>query len=491
MKKLVICALALGGFAASAHAADLNGGGLKDPLPDTLTFAGVTVYGTIDVGYGFDSNGAPTSGAAPSGDQYLMFGAKGNRQAISGLTDNALSQSQIGVKIEENIGAGFTAIGKLDTGFNPISGEIADGCAAMVRNNGKEPVAWTTGLDTSRCGQAFNGQAFVGVTSPTYGTLTIGRQQSLDQDLMGNYDPMGGSYALSLVGYSGTAGGGVGDTETARWDNSVKYLYQFGPVHAAGMYSSGGQDTAIHKDAYGANVGATYRGASIDAVYTKENGAISMAPIPAPAAGGTPIPTGNFLNATVTDNEAFTVGGKYVFDFGGGGFKDQGPGSKMTLFAGYQHTQMSNTTSPVQPGSTSIGGYQMFAVNNTPFAPGAHKTLQTEWAGAKYEMGPWAFTGAYYHISQDAYTAEVDKLPVQASALNCTKTAALAANAVKANCAGDANVVSGLVDYTFNKHFDMYAGVAWSDVNGGFFSGFATPTKNTETTVVTGMRLRF
>ncbi|MGA7325253.1 MAG: hypothetical protein WBX25_12365 [Rhodomicrobium sp.] len=53
MKKFLVCALALGGFAASAQAADLSLESLKDPLPETLTYKGVTIYGSIDVGYAY------------------------------------------------------------------------------------------------------------------------------------------------------------------------------------------------------------------------------------------------------------------------------------------------------------------------------------------------------------------------------------------------------------------------------------------------------
>ncbi len=53
MRKLLICALALGGFAASAQAADLSVDSLKDPLPEKISYAGVTLYGTVDVGYAY------------------------------------------------------------------------------------------------------------------------------------------------------------------------------------------------------------------------------------------------------------------------------------------------------------------------------------------------------------------------------------------------------------------------------------------------------
>ena len=62
MNRTILCALALAGFAASANAADLSVGSLKDPLPDTLSWHGVTIYGTVDVGYGYQSHGAPGNG---------------------------------------------------------------------------------------------------------------------------------------------------------------------------------------------------------------------------------------------------------------------------------------------------------------------------------------------------------------------------------------------------------------------------------------------
>jgi predicted porin len=122
----------LGGFTLSAQAADLSVDSLKDPLPDAITYKGVTVYGILDMGYGYETKGAPPSGPDYTVQNYNMYGAKQNREAISSLTANALSQSFVGVKAEESIGYGFTAIGKLETGFNPLSGELADVCASMV-----------------------------------------------------------------------------------------------------------------------------------------------------------------------------------------------------------------------------------------------------------------------------------------------------------------------------------------------------------------------
>ena len=150
-------------------------------------------------------------------------------------------------------------------------------------------------------------------------------------DGVGTYDPMHGSVAFSLIGFSGGAAAGIGSTETARWDNSVKYVYQYGPAHAAVMYSNGGSDTAILGNAVAANVGASYRGLSVDAFYTKENAAV--------AAGIDKV--NNVLDGTITNNEAYSVMAKYTMDLGGG-YKDEGSASKLTFFGGYVYMDLSN-----------------------------------------------------------------------------------------------------------------------------------------------------
>ncbi len=49
---------------------------LKDPLPDTLTWNGITVYGTVDVGYAYQTNGRPL-GSVVSDLEYSPFTTPG------------------------------------------------------------------------------------------------------------------------------------------------------------------------------------------------------------------------------------------------------------------------------------------------------------------------------------------------------------------------------------------------------------------------------
>ena len=87
----------------------------------------------------------------------------------------------------------------------------------------------------ARAGQAFNDELYAGASSTYFGTLTFGRQRSLGTDAMLAYDPAGGAYSFSYIGYNGTMAGG-GDTEDTRWDEAIKYRIAYGPFHFGAMY---------------------------------------------------------------------------------------------------------------------------------------------------------------------------------------------------------------------------------------------------------------
>src|SRR5208282_4967758 len=121
--------------------------------------------------------------------------------------------------------------------------------------------------------------------------------------------------------------GGAGSTQAARWDNSVKYAFTSGPVHIAGLYSSGGADTGIFGKAYGVNVGVTFGGLSVDAVYENEDGAVNLRS--SFDNGANPLPTPG-LAAFISDDTSYNLMGKYTFEFGDTAQKD-----KLTIYAGY------------------------------------------------------------------------------------------------------------------------------------------------------------
>jgi predicted porin len=482
-KTTLACAFAAAGITASAQAADLEFPKLKDPLPDTLTWNGITLYGTVDVGYAYQTNGRPL-GSVISGLEFIPFTTTRNYtgQSVSTIAHSGLEQSKIGLRIEEELGLGWTAIGRLDTGFDPLRGTLSDGCKSFIENAGKPYNQQNSNADSGRCGQALNGVAYGGVSNAAYGTLTFGRQASFELDAIGAYDPMELSYAFSLLGYSGT-NAGVGSTQAARWDNSVKYVYQYGPVHAGAMFSNGGSGTGMFGTGYGFNVGGSYQGFSLDGVYVKEHGAVNIQTAVNDALGS------QTLAANISDNESWSIVGKYAYDFSSG-LKGDGPGAKLTFYAGYSHLDQSNPQTPVLSGDAA-GGYALTVTGTLPDndAFTADKILQFFWTGAKYELpSGWTFTAAYYHVSQNSYVA--DGIP-------CT-----AGPASRVDCAGSFNQGSFLVDYRFNKHFDVYAGATYARVDNGLASGFpgtpgakfgfaGTGTSVDTTGVMTGLRVKF
>ena len=94
--------------------------------------------------------------------------------------------------------------------------------ARKSRKTAQPLVVKSANADSSRTGQWDNSQGFIGLSNKTYGTLTVGRVNTLSLDAINSYDPMGGSYAFSPLGFSGSFAG-FGNTEAARANTAVKY----------------------------------------------------------------------------------------------------------------------------------------------------------------------------------------------------------------------------------------------------------------------------
>lgn len=123
MKKSLIVVAVAASFASVAHAQ-----------------SSVTLYGLLDAGITYTSNVAGNSkwAAGSGGIQQSMFGLRGS----------------------EDLGNGLKAIFTLESGFNINNGRFAN-------NNGM-----------------FNRQAYVGLSSAQFGTVTLGRQYDAAQDFL-------------------------------------------------------------------------------------------------------------------------------------------------------------------------------------------------------------------------------------------------------------------------------------------------------------------
>ena len=316
------------GNLAEAMAADLPyKAAVKAPAlaNDDLCWHGVCVYGNIDMGLNYQNHGAPLSPLSVGPLNYLV--SKQSLGSYFGVGPNQLSTSFIGLRGKQEIADGLYAVFNLQTQFDPASGQISNGVGAVQANNGLGLAQQTGFSNSSKAGQAFNGAAYAGLSSPIYGTLTYGRQNALSSDLVTNYDALGGSNAWSVLTYQGASGGG-GDTENRIYDNSFEYRVNVGPVRFAvetQLRNGGNSGTG---NAFEGDIGFDYLGLSMDFIGGKIYDAVSAAPLSAAqvlAVNTTPVPTGlGAVAATVSDNTVFQVAAKYTI----------GP---VKLFAGYEH----------------------------------------------------------------------------------------------------------------------------------------------------------
>jgi len=135
---------ALTGFGNLAYAADAA-------PDDSLTWFGVTLYGTVDVGYMYQNRGQPISDYFPVGLETMV--QKNANKNISSLSENGMSQSKIGLRGIQEFYPGFSGIFKLETQFNPLSGNLADGVKSVVQNNGVFAPHQNSNGDSNRAGQ--------------------------------------------------------------------------------------------------------------------------------------------------------------------------------------------------------------------------------------------------------------------------------------------------------------------------------------------------
>jgi predicted porin len=267
---------------------------------------------------------------------------------------------------------------------------------------------------------------------------------------------------------------GGGDTQDTRWDSALKYRLVHGPVHFGAMYKfADGQGgcfaasagwtaadctpEAPHNSAYGFDLGGTYRRFSADVVFQHVNQAISVVnPLLGPGSlsapyqsttdsidtnqvtGANPIATADTEYGIVTDNSAVMVAAKYTWD-------------PLKLFVGYEYIRYTNPANPLGVGATAQGGYLLSGVeDNNLDSP---KIVQVFWTGVKYALDAKTdITLSYYYEGQNDFRVPSTCSPVAG---------------FRSSCAGAFNEVSLYADYHVTKRFDVYSGIAYSDVSGG------------------------
>src|SRR5215813_334361 len=372
-----------------------------------LTWYGITVYGTIDAGFGWQSHGAPFDPRSTAGASYLI--QRQNRSAMWGAAPNALSQSSIGIKGTEPIGGNVSLVFALDAGFDPYSFRFSDGPGSVAANTGIPLNLQSAHADSSRAGQWYNGQGYVGVSSPTYGTLTVFRQNSLTLDGVIDYDPMAASNAFSVIGFQGITCGG-GNTENCRNSTSLKYRLTVGQFRVAALWQFGGygQNNAsngAYQFGAGADIANLGNGVlSLDAIYSYVRDAVSLGLAPGSNdANGVPIPPflPQTLTATISDNRAVMALAKYA----------NGP---LKLYAAYEQIRFMAPSDP-QTAFTDVAGtflclgcvaFNNTNINNAAFGVNGlgDRILHVMWTGVKYAVTDEVdVIAAYYHYIQNSF----------------------------------------------------------------------------------------
>jgi predicted porin len=422
---------------AATNQATAAGDETKRKETPALTYAGITLYGTVDMGITYLSHGAPLS--ATWGPGLPTFVQNYSNHSITSIGGNNLSQSKVGLSGVEPLFVGdWTAVFRLETGFNPWSGRLVDGPESLVADNGKAAAVKTSAGDSSRAGQPFQGAAYVGVSSKTFGTLTFGRQNGLMLDNLSKYDPQLQAQAFSPISLSGTAGG-LGDTQSNRLDQSIKYVLNVGPGRLALLHQFG-SDGYVPEGGNEADIGMDLGGFSVDALWGVIHGEVAAASLSAAQVLVQPPGT---LAATVSDNTGYSLQTSY-------NAKEIFP---IKFYAGWERVKYNNPEHPLPVGTVDIGGYVLSVVNNAAFD--IQKIFQVSWVGARYSMTPaFDLTAAYYQYNQKSYNAN-----------GCSNNSA-------ATCAGELHDASLVADYHLTKRFDTYAGIQYSLVQNGLAAGY-------------------
>jgi predicted porin len=337
----------------------------------------------VNAGVSWQSHGTPFNPSYGPGLEPLI--SSNLNRALWNIAPNGLSQSFIGIRGKEPFAPGWSFIFDLQAGFDPYSLQLANGPKSQLENNGVAAANQSSNGDSSRAGQFYNGVGYAGISSPTFGTLTVGRQNSLTLDGVIAYDPQAASYAFSLIGYSGTTAG-VGDTEDARFSTAAKYRVDIGQFRAAALYQFGGyQANNASTDAYQLQAGVdilagAYGKFSFDAIYSRVDDAVASLALSAAQNALFP----DTLAARISDDSSVMLLGKYAY----------GP---VQLYGGYERIAFAAPSNP-QTTFTDIGGYTVVSADiGNSFFDG--RVLNVSWTGARYAVTQDIdLVGAYYHI---------------------------------------------------------------------------------------------
>ncbi|HEX7642095.1 MAG TPA: porin [Burkholderiaceae bacterium] len=346
----------------------------------------VTLYGDIDAAVRSTTNASATGGRQTS------------------LGNGIFENSFIGFKGMEDLGNGNSALFDLEAGLNIGNGQ------------------------SSNQGQLFGNQAWVGLRNNSLGELDLGRQYGLAYQVLGTYAPLGrGNYAEQgaapeLDWQSGLYG--------ARFDNTIEYSNNFGPLKGQLQYSSGGV------------AGATSIGSTTAAALTYAQGPLSI--------GGV-YQQSKDANSNLL--KLWGVGGSYGI----------GP---VTAFLSYFDAKR-------DPGFAAAANLSGGPLANTVLIPNTNSLLQRD-------DQVWTTGAVWQATPNSSYT------------LGFMHDGVKDGNDLGNN--GRVNTVYAVADYSLSKRTDLYAEIDHTKLGGSESTSedvLAIPGANQRTGIAAGMRVRF
>ena len=317
MKKTLLAAAQCGAFTISAHAQ-----------------SSVTLYGLLDTSLVYTNNQLGHS----------------NWQMASGTTQNTV----FGLKGSEDLGAGLHAVFKLEQGF--------------LTNNGAQAFA----------GSAFGSQAWVGLQSDPYGTLTFGRQFDVMNDAVGpltaGFNTWGGSIAAHPFENDNLA------ADSVVINNSVKYAspaYHGVTFETMYSFSNKAGDFANNRS-YGFSLAYAEGPLNLAAGYLQFSNAGN--------GSGAVTTSDTSANFIAERQRVWSLGGNYTF-------------GAATIGLVWSHTQIDNVA-----GVFSFGtGTYLGAPGDASGTLGGSLRLDNYEVNAKYALTPALSVSGAYTFTHGAY----------------------------------------------------------------------------------------
>lgn len=343
--------------------------------PPVFAQGSVTLYGIVDEAVRYQTNAGP-----------------GGSDQVS-MTSGPETHSRWGIKGSEDLGDGWSAVFHLENGFEAFNGQL------HVPNT------------------LFSRQAYVGLSSGRWGTLTFGRQYAPPYDTLGDlFDPLTvGNYWQNSWPYNG-----IGNY--LEINNSVKYKGIFQNLAVDALYGFGNQPGAF-------GLGSIY---AIELTYTYGpamlNAGFQQVSVPTSATGSA---VGSSVGSTVNGAKTnfLHISGAYQITHG------------IRLLAGWLHAQD-------QTGLTDL--YMQQAGAPTLKAASHNRIDDTYYVGANWQATrPLLFTFAYYY--GHARNAEM----------------------LDGSLGGGVNQsATVLAEYSFSRQSEIYATTDWARGNGAFSADY-------------------